>query len=452
MVFQVTLILYSCWLFLRLIRDPVSAFPWILPLVVVTRSLDLPVIGKRLVLFDLFLVLWFVLIAFGYLASRNLPSLPQEAILVLLLYGLFLGVNALSLLDARDLVGGGLALAVYSFGGLICLATLIAVQELESIKPIVIAFCVVFVVVIFFAIGEIAGLSWLIEKSHPARVTSTFRNPNQLGFFLNIVIPLVLVFLASRSTDHKVLRKLAFVAMLTSALVMMATAAKLAFLIVIIETGLLLFLALIWMEGRIWRRFLQIAVVSSLVIPSLLYLGGGGAHFARFQRRVLGWFEGLAISAGVEDPAQALMGQHGGQFLIANVLLPARTILTEPWLGVGVGNGISTYQLNPGRFNEVHSQYFAVLGETGLLGLVTLLVFLGAAAFQVGLFMKEKQVDSWMKLGLTIALAACLLSGAYNYFLRRREFWILLGVILAGRHCLPGLLTRVAAPRASRSS
>ena len=32
MVLQVTLVLYSCWLFLRLVRDPVSAFPWILPL------------------------------------------------------------------------------------------------------------------------------------------------------------------------------------------------------------------------------------------------------------------------------------------------------------------------------------------------------------------------------------------------------------------------------------
>lgn len=189
MVFQVALVLYSCWLFLRLLRDPVSAFPWILPLVVVTRTLDLPVIGERLVIFDLFLVLWFVLFFLNSLARRNSFSLPREALLVLLLYGLFLGVNALSLLDARDLVGGGIALVVYGFGGLICLATLIAVQELGSIKPFVIALCVVFVVVIFFAMAEVAGLSWLIEKSHPARITSTFRNPNQLGFFLTIVIP-----------------------------------------------------------------------------------------------------------------------------------------------------------------------------------------------------------------------------------------------------------------------
>ena len=452
MVFQVTLVLYSCWLFLRLIRDPVSAFPWILPLGVVTRTLDLPVFGERLVLFDLFLVLWFVLFFLSSLARRNSPSLSREALLVLLLYGLFLGVNALSLLDARDPVQGAVALAVYSFGGLICLATLIAVQELGSIKPIVTSFCVVFVVVIFFAIAEIAGLSWIIEKSHPSRVTSTFRNPNQLGFFLNIVIPLVLVFLASRSPDHKALRQLAFVSMLASALIVMSTASKLTFLIVIIEIGLLLFFALIWMEGRIWRKFLQIAVVSSLLIPSLLYLGIGQVHSRRFQWRVLDWFENLATSASVVDPNQALMEQSGGRFLTYNFVLPAKTILTEPWLGVGAGNGMSTYQMGQGPFNEVHSQYFAVLGETGLLGAVTFLVFLGAAVFRVGLFMKEKPVALWMTLGLTIAFTACLLSGAYNYFLRRREFWILLGVILGCRHSLPRLLTRVAAPWASRSS
>ena len=452
MVFQFTLVLYSGWLFVRLIRDPVSAFPWILPLVVVTRSLDLPVIGERLVLFDLFLVLWFVLFSLSSLARRDFPALPREALLVLLLYGLFLGVNALSLLDARDPAGGAVALVIYSFGGLICLATLIAVQELGSIKPIVTSFCVVFAVVIFFAIAEIAGLSWLIEKSHPSRASSTFRNPNQLGFFLTIVMPLVLAFLASRSADHKALSKLAFISMLASALVVMATAAKLTFLIVIIETGLLLFFALIWMEGRIWWKFLQIAVVSSLLIPSLLYLGIGQVHSARFQTRVLDWFENLATSASVVDPNQALMEQSGGRFLTYNFVLPAKTILTEPWLGVGVGNGVSTYRMVPGRFNEIHSQYFAVLGETGLLGLVTFLVFLGAAAFQVGLFMKDKRVTLWMTLGLTIAFTACLLSGAYNYFLRRREFWILLGVILACRHSLPGLLTRVTAPRVSSSS
>ena len=451
MVFQVTLVLYSCWVFLRLLRDPVSTFPWILPLVVVTRSLDLPVIGERLILFDLFLVLWFVLVALGYLAGHSRPALPREALLVLLLYGLFLGVNALSLLDARDPVGGGVALVVYSFGGLICLATLIAIQELGSIRPIVIAFCAVFVVVIFFAIAEIAGLSWVIEKSHPSRVTSTFRNPNQLGFFLTIVMPLVLPFLASRSADHKALRKLAFVSMLPSVLVAMSTASKLTFLIVILETGLLLLFALTWMGGRIWLKFLQIAIVSSLVVPSLLFLGIGQAHFARFQGRVLDWFQSLATSASVMDPSQALMKQSGGQFLLYNLVLPARTILTEPWLGVGAGNGMSTYQAQAGSFHEVHSQYFAVLGETGLFGLVTFLVFLGAAVFQVGLFMRENRVDRWMTLGLTIAFAACLLSGTYNYFLRRREFWIVLGIILACRHSLPGLL-RVAAPRVSASS
>ena len=146
------------------------------------------------------------------------------------------------------------------------------------------------------------------------------------------------------------------------------------------------------------------------------------------------------------------MERSGGQFLTYNFVLPAKTILTEPWLGVGVGNGLSSYQMVPGNFTEVHSQYFAILGETGLLGVVAFLCFLAAAVFQVGLFMKQKRVDGWMTLGLTIAFAACLLSGTYNYFLRRREFWIVLGLILACRHSLPALLTRVVAPRMSSSS
>ena len=122
--------------------------------------------------------------------------------------------------------------------------------------------------------------------------------------------------------------------------------------------------------------------------------------------------------------------------MVHNYSLPMQTLLTEPWLGIGVGNASSTYRIG-GSPLEVHSQYFAVLGETGLLGLLTFLLFLTAVAYYAVVLLRSDKQEWWIALGLAIAVGACLVSGIYVPFLRRRQFWVILGLVLAATSQVP---------------
>jgi len=46
-------------------------------------------------------------------------------------------------------------------------------------------------------------------------------------------------------------------------------------------------------------------------------------------------------------------------------------------------------------------------------------------------FSKHEPCDRWVAFGIAIAVIACLISGVYIRFLRRRAFWIVLGILLA---------------------
>ena len=253
------LTLYSFWVIALSVRDPARAFVWLVPLMVVTRSVDTPGIGERIALFDVLLVIWLCLFALRLVVGRATLSVSRETVLVLSLYGLFLGINALSLLDARATTLGVVTLTIYAFGGVICISTVLASRDLGEVKPILISLIVTLLCVTILTLLEAADLHWFLTQRKLSRATSTFRNPNQLGAFIYVALPIAASYLLYASRQHRLLNRVAFVGVVGSCLAVVLTASRFVLLIVAAETGILLFVAGIWLQARTWSRLLQVA-------------------------------------------------------------------------------------------------------------------------------------------------------------------------------------------------
>ena len=339
---------------------PAGAFPWLIPLVVVTRSVDLPIIGERLVLFDFITVVWLGSLMLWCLRKQERLGLPRDAILVLSTYGLFLAICVLSLIDAEDLSGGIIVLAVYSFAPCIAFASLSATRIGSTPRPLLVSLIISFNLVILLGAIEAAGLPSIVAQRHPTRLTSTFRNPNQLGSFLFILFPIAGGFLLSPNWRNRRLKQITALALVVCPFVVALTSSRSSVVVVIVEIVLFLFLAPFWagQVGRMWTRLVSILGTSCLVISAGFYLLSEGRHSRLFQRKVYGFAQYLAESPDLASFQERLSGQASGIPFIYNTFrLPLETISTEPWLGIGIGNALTTYQMVPGRFNEVHNQY-----------------------------------------------------------------------------------------------
>lgn len=97
------------------------------------------------------------------------------------------------------------------------------------------------------------------------------------------------------------------------------------------------------------------------------------------------------------------------------------------------GSGIGAFTVEYAR-HEVHSTYFKMIGETGMLGIIGYTVFFiylikqirykpGINNFFQGQLWEYKKILFPLFLG-------CAVSWSYTYHLRKREFWIMLSIIL----------------------
>jgi hypothetical protein len=95
-----------------------------------------------------------------------------------------------------------------------------------------------------------------------------------------------------------------------------------------------------------------------------------------------------------------------------------------------VGTGLGAFTVNYGE-HEVHSTYFKMLGETGLIGTIGYIVFIFAffRLFKYRKFAKENPYADYLNTILPF-IFGCMVSWGYTFHLRKREFWILVAVLL----------------------
>ena len=94
------------------------------------------------------------------------------------------------------------------------------------------------------------------------------------------------------------------------------------------------------------------------------------------------------------------------------------------------GSGLGGFGQRYGR-HEVHSTYFKILGEGGLLGVFgySLFIITFLSYFFNGKEVRRNNPYAKFLSHMFPFIIGCLVSWAYTYHLRKREFWILLAII-----------------------
>ena len=253
------------------------------------------------------------------------------------------------------------------------------------------------------------GLPRLFDPRSSGEVISGFRNAGQAGafflVFLTILIPLHYSNLKNDlSKTYQILLKVALV----SSIIFLFSTGKIAAYIGFV-VGLFLFLI-------IKRDFKSLFYTSIFVV----LISTGFNHLESvtpdFHNRINRKIESRII--------QNYNGENENKFIQNNFNGALQAFYDNPISGSGMGAFYGNY----GRY-EVHSTYFKILGEGGLI--VTLPYIIFVLVF-LKIFPKIKTTNNpyliYLKFMFPFILG-CMISWGYTYHLRKREFWILISVI-----------------------
>lgn len=112
-------------------------------------------------------------------------------------------------------------------------------------------------------------------------------------------------------------------------------------------------------------------------------------------------------------------------FLAENIDATLRAFWDKPLLGVGMGNMAGIYTTK----YEIHSTYMAVLSASGLVGFFIYIVYMFNILKKLFTKHRVKEVNDFL-FNLGVLYIGLMISWSYTYHLRKREFWILLIIIL----------------------
>lgn len=241
-------------------------------------------------------------------------------------------------------------------------------------------------------------------------LTGTFRNTGQAGAFfgmyLAILIPGVLSGLIPRTRFN--------MAMLATIVFALVFTSKRAAMIGLAVGLLVLGASLLFSPSKRDKKFgIAMIVVTALVAPLAYFAFLWGLE----NIEGMAWRFESKFNQGVAEDFQE-------GFLAENINAARAAFSVSPIVGVGLGNvaGVITAKY------EIHSTYLAMLGNSGILGSLTYLYFMGVHSWQG---FKSRGASAYVRylryyLPMLVGLAA---SWAYTYHLRKREFWIMFFVV-----------------------
>lgn len=242
-------------------------------------------------------------------------------------------------------------------------------------------------------------------------LVGTFRNTGQAGAFFGVYLALIVPgFLSGAIRPTKVNGLL----LVLIALALLFTVKRAALVGAIVGLAVLACRMMLSNSRRDKRYGAAALMVIVLGIPLLLFA------FTWVSDAVPGfaWRFGRKVNAStVDDFTQG--------FFAENLEAAMAAFSQSPIIGVGLGNvgGIITDQF------EIHSTYLSVLGNSGLAGVATYIVFMGTlvrSGLQVN---RDAQSGRFLAYFMPM-LVGLMVSWSYTYHLRKREFWILMVVMV----------------------
>ncbi len=351
-----------------------------------------------------------------YKAKISIFSIPLSGLFIGLfgVYIVFAGLSLYPLTSINELIRVFSFLLMYITGYVIIHSQ----KDLLYMITLFIASSIIPAIVGYIQLFNGAGL--YTNPGFENRIAGTFGHPNVLGYFLLIIIALM-VYIYIENIIKKPLYKLLFVSYgVLLAILLLATYTRGAWI------GLALLLA-----GVSLIRYTKKTLIITAIITPLIAIGAAGYIWLEQNiwydltpledipviARVVGLFNG--------DPSDSIIWR---QIMWSDMYDKA---LTRPWAGFGTGTievvveqvrGVSLGAL------EAHNDYIKILVEMGILGLIAYIVFIVGIVYSLCIRIQSRK--DTLLLIMTFLVLAIYLSSIWDNLLRQTAvMWIFFGLL-----------------------
>jgi O-antigen ligase len=411
---------------LLILKRPILGFYSVVFSLPVLRTASVPGIGPRPAISDALFVLSFVSFWLGQawnerqVGVRLHPSIRVP-------FGLFLVATMVSAFSSRAAAATLVEIVIYVYLFAFYVTFERVIQSVDALKSMLKVWIYSMIMVSGISVLSMLGISfgfpWLYADNMTHRLTSTFKNPNQLSSFL---VPSIFVVLGWASSSVARLSRSIRVGLVFLALVMviaMVFTASLAGFVGFIVASVLF--CLMHLGGRNGT-----ALLLGTALPSIA--AGTAAFLYRwvdppYPFDFYGWRARRFISMLEVGPSAVPFAESNWKGLL-------QAWLRSPLFGVGTGSFFSV----AGEFGaeegyEPHNTYLGILGETGLVGFIPftwiVLVVLRSLISSV----RRLRDEFWRSIavGLLAGVIGLLVIYWGHYGFRMRHFWFIVVIALA---------------------
>ena len=264
--------------------------------------------------------------------------------------------------------------------------------------------------------GNNIGHAWIDEEMFSdisVRVYSTLGNPNVLGEYLLMLIPICAAMVYA---SKKWLPRLYYFGIMGCAA-----------------------LCLVFTQSRgCWIGIILVAAVFALLVDKrLVFLGIIGMLFLPMV---------LPESMINRFTSIGNMGDSSTSYRVHIWLGTLRMLKDYWWTGVGVGEGAFNtiypmYAYNATIAHHSHNLYLQIIVETGIGGLLTFItsMIVSLKKMLVGYIVGKKNMYSLICVAVIAGVLGCLLQGMFDYLWYNHRvfaiFWMFIGLGIASRRC-----------------
>jgi hypothetical protein len=420
-------------------------------------SPHLPLVRDKLTATEVaFLLTWFALLLQRGRSASGVPLGREQRLSLLLGVAFFLWLLLSFALNnmvyTEAFVPSLVETANLAYGYLMFLTTVMLARDWQAWQGCVNWWVAGSTVVVIFGVWAMVGGApvWTYEEfTH--RVSSTLRNENQVPSYL-LPIFVVMVFMAVRKGARAKYQMAMWALVAGALLTAIGTGSRTALLMLLLAFAGVAYVALRTAGNRSYRVAsllnVSLALVAGLVVYVSVALFDYQGDYALgrtppWQRPVVmfyDWMQGYRQLDSTRPEQLMSVMDHVGDHLL-------------------IGTGPKVYG---GLFQmaEIHNTYAGVLMQTGLIGLLLFLLWLGHLLWHT--FVRVRRItDPWKKvlvLSLLVGMATLLLYNMTMFGLRQRTIWLLAGLLVASwslagaRGRQPEVATGHVAGEAAKSS
>ncbi|TKF99455.1 O-antigen ligase family protein [Vibrio sp. F13] len=424
------------YIFSWIIKDPVRGLYLAFFSTGILETVHLGPLRDKVGLTELAIILtWFALILNKSWKKDRAPltKLQKFAFFMLsafvLIQWLSFLVNNATFYD--HIVGSLVEVLNYTYGAMIVLTTVLLVNSWKKLMGCVSGWLLGTVVVTLIGIWALTGTgpAWATDE-FTGRISSTLKFENQIPAFIIPIFVTAIIMSLSRSTSNLLRKGLIILVMLMS-VTMIGTGSRTAFLLLIFAFVSLFILGFIEKSNKdlLKGRLGLVMILSSLglvgyVIAALSAFDGNYSlgHTPSWQRPVVVIYNTITSEQGTLDNTRTKQ---------------ADVILNNADESMFIGNGPKLYGAKY-HVSEIHNTYAGIYTESGFLGVISFISFLGVSLY-TALYVRKREAIPYYKLiitSLSFGFILLLLYGMTMYGLRQRNIWLLSGLLIASHSFL----------------